>query len=98
MWRNPVNQQPALYIASHAYAVVGMEDAAGQARIQHLLEHATQAQYRYCHQWAVGDVLIWDERAILHRGRPWPYDQVRSLASICVSSQDCDGLGQMRSS
>jgi alpha-ketoglutarate-dependent 2,4-dichlorophenoxyacetate dioxygenase len=43
-----------------------------------------------------GDVLIWDERAMLHRGRPWPYGEERTLASICVSAQDSDGLDQVR--
>jgi alpha-ketoglutarate-dependent 2,4-dichlorophenoxyacetate dioxygenase len=44
----------------------------------------------------VGDVLIWDERATLHRGRPWPYEEERTLASICISTRDLDGLDRMR--
>jgi alpha-ketoglutarate-dependent 2,4-dichlorophenoxyacetate dioxygenase len=41
-------------------------------------------------------VLIWDERATLHRGRPWPYGEERTLASICISVRDVDGLEAMR--
>jgi alpha-ketoglutarate-dependent 2,4-dichlorophenoxyacetate dioxygenase len=39
---------------------------------------------------------MWDERATLHRGRPWPYDEVRTLASICITVTDRDGLAEMR--
>lgn len=48
------------------------------------------------HTWRVGDVLIWDERATLHRGRPWPYAEPRTLASICISALDVDGLAGVR--
>ena len=49
----------------------------------------------YTHKWQVGDVLIWDERAVLHRGTPWPYDEPRTLESICVSATAADGLDVM---
>ncbi len=93
VWPNPVTGEDALYIASHAYAVAGMEAAAGQALIEELTAFATREQYVYSHRWTVGDVLIWDERATLHRGRPWPYEEERTLASICVSARGCDGFG-----
>lgn len=44
------------------------------------------------HTWRVGDVLIWDERVTLHRGRLWPYAGPRTHASICISARDVDGL------
>jgi len=39
---------------------------------------------------------VWDERATLHRGRPWPYEEERTLASICVTATESDGLGSIR--
>ncbi|MEQ8653256.1 MAG: TauD/TfdA family dioxygenase [Kiloniellales bacterium] len=93
---NPVNGQESLYIASHAYAVEGMERDAGAALIREILDAVTQPQAIYSHAWQPGDVLIWDERAILHRGQPWPFHEARHLASICVSLQDSDGLQAMR--
>jgi alpha-ketoglutarate-dependent 2,4-dichlorophenoxyacetate dioxygenase len=39
---------------------------------------------------------VWDERATLHRGRPWPYDEERTLASICVSVGAADGVASVR--
>jgi alpha-ketoglutarate-dependent 2,4-dichlorophenoxyacetate dioxygenase len=96
VWKNPVNGQEAVYVASHAFAVEGMEEEAGRALIDALVEDCTAPQYVYTHDWEVGDVLIWDQRAVLHRGRPWPMDEARKLASICVSVTAADGLDAMR--
>jgi alpha-ketoglutarate-dependent 2,4-dichlorophenoxyacetate dioxygenase len=96
VWRNPVNGEEALYLASHAFAVEGLPEAEGQKLIEELIAFATRAGSVYTHVWRSGDVLIWDERATLHRGRPWPYGEERTLASICVSARRVDGLDQMR--
>ena len=96
LWRNPVNGEDALYIASHAFAVEGLDDAEGEALIAELIGWCTQDTYVYTHRWQPGDVLIWDERATLHRGMPWPYEEPRTLASICISARDVDGLDGMR--
>ena len=93
---NPVTGEEALYIASHAFAVAGMETEAGQLLISQLIEFATRDAYIYQHAWRPGDVLIWDERATLHRGRPWPFNEERTLVSLCVSAQECDGLDAIR--
>jgi alpha-ketoglutarate-dependent 2,4-dichlorophenoxyacetate dioxygenase len=92
IWRNPATQQDALYIASHAFTVNGLPEDEGQALIDELTDWCTQSHYIYSHCWRRGDVMIWDERATLHRGRPWPFDEERTLSSICVSARECDGL------
>ena len=96
VWRNPVTGEEALYLASHAYAVEGMAEEEGQKLIEALIAFATREGCVYTHAWRPGDVLIWDERATLHRGRPWPYGEERTLASICISVRDVDGLEAMR--
>ncbi len=96
LWRNPVTGEDALYLASHAYGIDGIPQAEGEALIDTLIEEATLPEHVYAHKWRVGDVLIWDERATLHRGTPWPYEEERTLASICVSVTDADGLGAMK--
>ncbi len=88
--------EESLCIASHAYAVDGMEPKAGVALIDRVIKAVTGPEAIYSHRWTPGDLLIWDELAVLHQGRPWPYDQPRRLASICVSLQDKDGLAAMR--
>ncbi len=96
VWRNPVNGADALYFASHTFAVDGMESAEALDLIDSLTAHATQPHKVYTHHWQLGDVLIWDERALLHRGRPWPYEEERTLASICVTATEADGVGTIR--
>ena len=44
-----------------------------------LLEHATAAAWRWRHEWRVGDLLIWDNRCTLHRGRAYDLDEPREL-------------------
>jgi len=96
VWPNPVNGREAIYTASHAYTVDGMPTDEGAAFVADLLTRCTKPLYRYTHEWTVGDVLIWDERAVLHRGRPWPYDEPRTLKSICCSATAADGLTAVR--
>jgi len=96
LWRNPVNGEEALYLASHTFGIEDMEAEAGEALIEELIDALTQPEAVYSHPWKVGDVLIWDERATLHRGTPWPYEEARTLSSICVSVTASDGLGSMQ--
>lgn len=95
LWRNPVNGTDSLYIASHACGVEGMTPVAGMALIDELIGFATRPAMIYSHVWQPGDLLVWDERATLHRGRPWPYAQERTLASICISAGARDGLASV---
>ncbi|MEM1007066.1 MAG: TauD/TfdA family dioxygenase, partial [Pseudomonadota bacterium] len=96
LWRNPVNGREALYIASHAFKLDGYDEAEGQAIIEELIEFCTRPQFVYSHNWKVGDVLIWDQRAVLHRGTPWPYEQPRVLSSICSTVTEADAIKTMR--
>ncbi len=95
-WTNPVNGRTSLYLASHACGVEGMAHEDGRALLDELIAFCTSPERVYTHHWRPGDVLIWDERATLHRGRPWPYGEERTLASVCVSVTDADGLASVR--
>lgn len=96
VWENPTNGQEALYVASHAFKVDGYDEAESQLLIDELTEFCTQPEFVYAHQWQVDDVLLWDQRAVMHRGTPWPYEQPRTLSSICCSVTEADGLDRMR--
>lgn len=96
IWPNPTTGEEALYVASHVFAVEGLSLSAGESLIAELMAFATQTNYVYRHQWRQSDVLIWDERASMHRGCPWPYHEERSLDSICVTARDIDGLDRVR--
>ena len=96
VWKNPVNGRGALYLASHAYAIEGMEPAAGKALIDQLTAAATAPEASYVHVWQSGDVLMWDNRATMHRGRPWPLSEPRIMVRTTVQARDEDGLTEIR--
>jgi len=96
VWKNPVNGRKALYIASHTYAVEGMEPAAGSKFIEELTAAATAPGTTYEHKWRNGDVIMWDNRATMHRGRPWPGNEARYMVRTTISATDADGLESMR--
>jgi alpha-ketoglutarate-dependent 2,4-dichlorophenoxyacetate dioxygenase len=96
VWKNPVNGRGALYLASHAYAIEGMAPAAGKALIDQVTAAATAPEASYVHVWQSGDVLMWDNRATMHRGRPWPAHEARLMVRTTVSATAADGLESMR--
>ena len=96
VWRNPVNGRGALYLASHAYAVEGMEAEAGLDLIEELTEAATAPGTSYMHRWRQGDVVMWDNRATMHRGRPWPAHEARLMVRTTISATAADGIETMR--
>jgi len=95
-WRNPVNGRRALYVASHAYAIDGMDDRDARQLLAHLLDEATRGEFVYVHKWREGDAVMWDNRAMLHRGRPWPYAEERTMVRTTISATDADGLGEVK--
>lgn len=95
-WRNPANGRDALYVASHTYAIDGMDKAEAQALIEELIAVTTAPGHTYLHRWQPGDIIMWDNRAILHRGRPWPGDQPRHVVRTTITATDVDGLREMR--
>jgi alpha-ketoglutarate-dependent 2,4-dichlorophenoxyacetate dioxygenase len=97
VWTNPANGRGAIYLASHAYAVKDMEAAAGKKLIDELMEAATTPGASYLHQWRQGDVVMWDNRATMHRGRPWPAHEPRLMVRTTISATAADGVETMRS-
>jgi taurine dioxygenase len=65
---HPENHRPALYLNPvRIEAIRGMEDEEALALISELMEHATQKKYEYRHQWRYGDMVIWDNRSVMHQ-------------------------------
>jgi alpha-ketoglutarate-dependent 2,4-dichlorophenoxyacetate dioxygenase len=95
-WRNPTNDRSALYLASHAYAVEGMGDNEGKALLAELIAEATRPDAVYRHAWRPGDVIMWDNRATMHRGRPWHVGDARVMVRTTVQAVDADGLAELR--
>jgi alpha-ketoglutarate-dependent 2,4-dichlorophenoxyacetate dioxygenase len=95
-WKNPANGRSAIYLASHAYAIEGMELAAGEKLLDGLMDAATEPGTSYVHSWRSGDVVMWDNRATMHRGRPWPAHEARLMVRTTISATEADGLETMR--
>lgn len=68
---HPTSGRKTLYLASHASHIVGMPIAEGRALLKELTDFATQRQFVYRHQWTRGDVVIWDNRCVMHRATPF---------------------------
>lgn len=68
---NPRTRRRSLYLASHASRIIDWPVPEGRLFLRDLTEHATQPQFVYRHVWRVGDLVIWDNRATMHRGRPF---------------------------
>jgi alpha-ketoglutarate-dependent 2,4-dichlorophenoxyacetate dioxygenase len=62
---------PALYLGAHARSIDGMNEAESRVLIDRLMAHATEDRFIYSHRWTPGDLLIWDNRAVLHRATPF---------------------------
>ena len=76
---NPVSGRKAFYVGSHACEIVGMPTAAARALLRELREAATRPELVYTHRWRVGDLVMWDNRCMLHRGRPWDESKYRRV-------------------
>jgi alpha-ketoglutarate-dependent 2,4-dichlorophenoxyacetate dioxygenase len=68
---NPRTQRRSLYLAAHASRIVEWPVPEGRLLLRDLIEHATQPQFVYRHAWCEGDLVIWDNRATMHRARPF---------------------------
>ena len=67
----PRSGRKALYLASHASRVVDWPVPEGRLLLLDLIEHATRPEFVYRHEWKAGDLVIWDNRATMHRARPF---------------------------
>ncbi|HEX9534842.1 MAG TPA: TauD/TfdA family dioxygenase [Stellaceae bacterium] len=64
---HPETGRKALYLGNHASHILGMPEAEGRALLDELLEHTTKPQFVYTHRWRIGDLVMWDNRCLLHR-------------------------------
>ena len=82
---HPASGRTSLYLASHASHIAGWPVEQGRALIEELIAFATQRQFVYQHRWTAGDLVMWDNRCTMHRGRPYDDTQRRVLHRTTVS-------------
>jgi alpha-ketoglutarate-dependent 2,4-dichlorophenoxyacetate dioxygenase len=76
---HPGSKRTALFCGIHARRILGMPLAEGRMLLMDLLEHATRPEFVYRHEWRVGDLVFWDNRCTLHRGRRYDMAAPREL-------------------
>jgi alpha-ketoglutarate-dependent 2,4-dichlorophenoxyacetate dioxygenase len=67
----PRSNRRSLYVASHASRIIDWPVPEGRLLLHDLIEHATQREFVYRHAWQAGDLVIWDNRATMHRATPF---------------------------
>jgi alpha-ketoglutarate-dependent 2,4-dichlorophenoxyacetate dioxygenase len=77
--RHPGSKRKTLYLSAHASHIVGWPIADGRLLLLDLNAHAIQPDFVYRHEWRVGDLVIWDNRCTMHRGRAHDETQPRDL-------------------
>ena len=76
---HPRTGRKSLFLSSHAGTIVGWPTPEAKAFLMDLMEAATQRELVYAHRWRVGDLVMWDNRQTMHRGRPFPDDEPRDV-------------------
>jgi alpha-ketoglutarate-dependent 2,4-dichlorophenoxyacetate dioxygenase len=82
---HPVTGRKSLYLSSHAGAIVGMPMAEARILLRDLTEHATQPRYVYVHRWRQWDLVMWDNRQMMHRVRRYDDSQPRDMRRTTVA-------------
>jgi len=90
----PRSGRRSLYLASHASKIIDWPLPEGRLLLRDLIEHATQPQFVYRHRWTVGDLVIWDNRATMHRARPFE-DMTHRLELRRVTTLDIEPAGHL---
>jgi alpha-ketoglutarate-dependent 2,4-dichlorophenoxyacetate dioxygenase len=85
---NPVNGRRSLFLGAHASHVEGLPIDEGRALLATLLDHVTQPQFCYRHEWTEGDLVIWDNRCVLHRATPYDTTHYKRLMQRTTVSGD----------
>jgi alpha-ketoglutarate-dependent 2,4-dichlorophenoxyacetate dioxygenase len=77
---HPGSGRKVLYLASHIAGIEGMPVDVARALVRELTEFATQPRFVHAHKWQVGDVVIWDNLATMHRARP--FDDLKHVRDV----------------
>ena len=77
---HPETGRSSLLIGRHAHRVSGLSDSDSEALLDELLQFACQPPRVVEHRWSAGDVVVWDNRCLLHRARPWDMNEARVMS------------------
>lgn len=75
----------SLFLSSHAGDIVGWPTPEARLLLHDLTEHATQREFVHVHKWRQFDLVMWDNRVVIHRGRPYDVNEARELHRTTVA-------------
>jgi alpha-ketoglutarate-dependent taurine dioxygenase len=87
VWRHRSGRR-SLVLGATADYVVGMGEEEGRALLAELLHRSTAPERIYRHEWKVGDMVIWDNRGVLHRACPYPTDSPRDMHRTTLAGDE----------
>ena len=82
-----VSGRKSLYLSSHAGAIVGVPMAEARILLRDLNEHATQPAFVYAHRWRPWDLVMWDNRQMMHRVRRYDDSQPRDMRRTTIAGE-----------
>jgi taurine dioxygenase len=86
---DPATGRRALFLGRrHNSYVVGLDVADSEALLDRLWAHATQERFTMCHEWRVGDLLMWNNRSVLHRRDPFDENARRVMHRTQIKGMD----------
>ena len=87
---HPETGRKSLYIGRHASHIVDEDFEASRDLLETLCEEACRPPRVIAHRWTAGDLVMWDNRCVLHRGRSYPPDQAREMRRTTVAGDAAD--------
>ena len=82
---NPVNNKKAVYFGSHTKSIKNLDGDESSKLLKYLNDFINNEDYIYSHKWDDFDLIIWDNRSMLHRGQPYDITEPRYLVRATVS-------------
>jgi alpha-ketoglutarate-dependent taurine dioxygenase len=84
---HPVTGRRSLFIGRHAFRIPGMADGEAQALLDELVDFACRPPRTYAHSWQPGDAIVWDNRCVLHRARPYDTNETRIMRHTRIAGE-----------
>lgn len=84
---HPETGRKSIYTGRHAYGIPEMNSEASEKLLSDLLENGCQPPRTYKHSWCVGDIVVWDNRCVMHRARPYDTNHARVLRASRISGE-----------
>ena len=87
---HPQTKRRAIYAGRHASHILGMPEAEGRSLLAKLNDFATQPEFVHTHKWQANDLVMWDNRMVMHRGRPYEarYKRIMHRTTIAGEAQN----------